>query len=113
MKQFIKYPNPNRNRSQVTKIRVQSVENYMAPVNKIQPILYITCVGLVLTSMIVGYYSLFLKASVQGVFNSILILLSGVILFFMTSHETFVSKRLKTGVSLPNRNEYSAEYSMD
>lgn len=113
MKQFIKYPNPNRNRIQAAKIRARAAESAAVSTNRIQPVLYSACVALVLTSMAMGYYSLFLKASVQGVFNSILILLSGVILFFMTSHEAFVNKRLKTGVSLPHRNEYPAGYSMD
>jgi len=114
MKQLIKYPNPNRSRIHTANTRIHASENQAASsTQRIQSILYVACIGLILTSMGMGYYSLFLKNSVHGVFNSILILLAGVILFFMTSHETFVSRRLKSGVSIPNQNEYSAEYSMD
>jgi hypothetical protein len=114
-KRLIKYPNPRRSRfSSPAAIRSQAAEQkFSSSVHRVQSLLYFSCIGLILTSIGMGYYALFLKNSVQGVFNSILVLLSGVILFFMTSHENFVSRKLQAGVSVGESSPYSSEYSVD
>ncbi len=63
--------------------------------------LYVLCATLVLTGVYMAYHSLALQSSVQGLFNSILVFLSGVLLFLFASHEGVVSRKLNAMVSIP------------
>jgi hypothetical protein len=91
MKPTVKYPSPNKKSSNNYYRSLSNTdESKSSPITKI----------LVLTGFIIfSYglyniiYSLFIQTSVQGVFHGILIALSGAIVAYISSHDSFVTKK--------------------